>query len=98
MHTTAHYHLVLVPGAEPGPLEALFSDGSMEGVLQLTRITSGFGSRLLRAGRHYIWEVNGTLVAGHYDFEQNVERLQARVAEHATVFRVESFDQLSVVD
>jgi len=105
MQTTAHYHLVLHAGADADAFEALYADNAMDGVIQPTRITSGFDTRLLRsaddptdgdsalpAGRRYVWEVNVTLVTDKgYDFGRNVEGLQAGVADLATVYRLESF-------
>jgi hypothetical protein len=108
MQRTAHYHLVLHHDSHSAALEALFADDGADSVLQMTRITSAFSSRLLRvdrglgrmgedfaissAQRQYIWEVDAVLVtSAPYDFEGNAERLQARVAGLATVYRIDCF-------
>ncbi len=107
MRMTAHYQLVLHAGSDPEEFEALFAGDEMRVVLQTTRITSAFSTRLLRASderpddgidaegllrRRYIWEVDVTLMTGAgYGFSANTDALQQRVAELATVYRLDTF-------
>ena len=94
------YHIALRPEAdEDAFVSHLSSDtfGSGGGVLQLTRVTSGFDCQVLRRSaaaegiRQYAWQVTAQLVSGGYDFDQNVERLQAEVDQFGVVFAVDTF-------
>jgi len=94
------YHIALRAEAdEDAFVSHLSSDtfGSGGGVLQLTRVTSGFDCQVLRRSavaegfRQYAWQVTAQLVSGGYDFDQNVERLQAEVAQFGVVFGVDTF-------
>ncbi len=112
MRTTAHYHLVLHAGSDPEAFETLFADDGMRDVLQTTRITSAFDTRLLRATREtpgddtgsvsfgrYVWQVDVTLMTdAGYRFGENVERLQERVAGVATVYGVDAFTTVAAAD
>jgi hypothetical protein len=110
MLAVGNYRLVLHPDSDPFTLEAALSGdaSSVHGVLQLTRITSSFDTRLLRlveAGdeprlsRQYVWQVSVKLMSDdvRYQFEQNIERLQAAVVDHATVLGVETYAAISEV-
>jgi hypothetical protein len=90
------YHIALLPEAD----EAAFvthMEGA-EGVLQLTRVTSGFEPRLLRREattdglRGYAWHVSAQLVGdAGYSFAQNVPRLAAGIAPFGVVAGVDAY-------
>jgi hypothetical protein len=77
------------------------------GALQLTRVTHGFEHRLLLARTHrsgdvgldspvpgtqYVWEATVSLQTdAGYDFAENAERVQERVAGLALLIGVESY-------
>ena len=76
-------------------------------VLQLTRITRGFSHQLLKAARRipgvaesidphpgpqYVWEATVDLqTSSGYDFSENADRVQERVAQFATLIAVDSY-------
>jgi len=100
MKMVGMYHIALLTEAdEDAFVSHLSSDtfGSSGGVLQLTRVTSGFDCQVLRRStvaegmRQYAWQVTAQLVSGGYDFDQNVERLQAEVKEFGVVIGVDAF-------
>jgi hypothetical protein len=105
MEAIGHYRFALHPDADAAAFEALVSSMSGEGILQLTRVTSGFGERLLELvrpadadgqarhpGPQYMWEVTVRLVSGvRYDFAGSADRVQEAVAELATLVAVEAF-------
>jgi hypothetical protein len=97
-----HYRMVLHPGADPAALEAKLAGGETGVVLQLTRVTSSVTPRLLRRtepgsdhelSREYVYEVSVQLVVDEmgYRFAENLEPLQAAVADVATVIGVDVF-------
>jgi hypothetical protein len=104
MAGVGRYCFALHADADASAFEALVSSLSAEGVLQLTRVTSGFDERLfevLRAHddggpRHprgqYVWEVTVHLVGGghRYDFAASADRVQDAVADLATLVSVEA--------
>jgi hypothetical protein len=89
------YHVALLPSADENAFvshmrEEVFGSN----VLQLTRVTSGFSHQLLeRPGelRQYAWHVTVTLVSASYDFDQNVERLQASIEKLGLVIGVDTY-------
>jgi hypothetical protein len=91
------YHIDLLADADEADFEAHMAGDAVDGVLQLTRVTSGFDCQLLkRAGepavaRRYAWHVTAQLVGGGYDFAQNVERLGAAIARFGTVAGVDAY-------
>jgi hypothetical protein len=100
MSHTGHYRLALHPGANMPRFEDHMK--TVIEVLQLTRVTSSFQSSLLRVsaspadpahpGPQYVWQVAvQTVDDAPYSFDQNAERVQARVGEYATLISVESF-------
>jgi hypothetical protein len=100
MKMVGTYHIALLKQAdEDAFVSHLSSDtfGSGGGVLQLTRVTSGFDCQVLRRSavpeglRQYAWQVTAKLVSGGYDFDQNVERLQAEVEQFGVVIGVDTF-------
>ena len=100
MKMVGMYHIALLTEAdEDAFVSHLSSDafGSSGGVLQLTRVTSGFDCQVLRRSataegmRQYAWQVTAQLVSGGYDFDENVERLQAEVEEFGVVIGVDAF-------
>ena len=100
MKMVGMYHIALLTEADEDAFVLhLSSDtfGSSGGVLQLTRVTSGFDCQVLRRSavaegmRQYAWQVTAQLVSGGYDFDQNVERLQAEVEEFGVVIGVDAF-------
>jgi hypothetical protein len=105
MLAIGNYRLVLHPDADPGALEAQLVGDDTGIQLQLTRITTGMDHRLLRRtatgsqsliAREYVWQVSVQLMAENvrYDFEENLERIQDAVREHATVLGVDVFAAL----
>ena len=91
MKMTGMFTISLLPGAdeeafEKQMTEVVFSDVS---ALQLTRSTAAFQHRLMRgrgAFREYLWEVTVDLVTDKgYDFAENVEKVQAHVANWGVV-------------
>jgi hypothetical protein len=104
MIMTGQYRLALHPDADAEAFEKFMTSVVFEesGVLQLTRITNSFQSSLLKTsapesdaayvGRLYVWQVAvGTVNDKGYDFEQNADRVQTRVADQATLTGVEEF-------
>jgi hypothetical protein len=100
MKMVGMYHIALRTEAdEDAFVSHLASDtfGSSGGVLQLTRVTSGFECQVLRRSavaegiRQYAWQVTAQLVSGGYDFDQNVARLQAEVEQFGVVIGVDTF-------
>jgi hypothetical protein len=104
MSRTGHYRLALHPNADTKQFEDYVTTVVFDetAALQLTRVTSSVQSTLLRAtaeqtdkahpGRQYIWQVAVETVNDmEYDFSQNVDRVQARLADYATLIGVEAF-------
>jgi hypothetical protein len=100
MSHTGHYRLALHPDADMPRFEDHMK--TVIGVLQLTRVTSSFQSSLLRVsaspgdpahpGQQYVCQVAvQTVNDAPYNFNQNAERVQAHVAEYATLISIESF-------
>jgi len=103
------YHIALLTDAEEDAFVSHVTEenfGNIEGVLQLTRVTSGFDHQLLkRLGavdesgrpapgelRQYAWHVTANLVGdAGYSFEQNVDRLQANVKNFGVVIGVDTY-------
>jgi len=100
------YRFALRPDTDEAEFEAAMAALDHEPVLQLTRVTSRFDTRLLavvpwgvdvdgnRHPRpHYVWEVTVFLVSGgsSYDFGASADRVQKAVAELATLVSVENF-------
>ncbi|MGH8867437.1 MAG: hypothetical protein ACRDYU_05515 [Actinomycetes bacterium] len=104
MLMTGHYRFALRPDASAPAFENHLTTSVIPEGLQLTRVTSGFRHRLLRVtdardlsepasdrlSPQYVWEATVTLVQGGYDFDQNIARLQDRVAEYATLVGVDA--------
>ena len=79
-------------------------------VLQLTRNTRGFSHELLKAtrrtpgalesispnpGPQYLWEATVDLqTPAGYDFDENADRVQERVAQFATLIAVDSYARI----
>ena len=95
------YQIALREGADEEAFTAHMTEKVFESgdILQLTRTTAGFSHQLLRrtGGQHeYAWLVTVNLVAGPgYDFEQNVERLQASLEPFGVVSGVDTYTQLA---
>ena len=94
------YQIALLPDADEDAFVSHMTGedfGAVEGVLQLTRITSGFQHQLLKRSdradlRHYGWHVTALLVGDRgYSFEQNVERLQAGIQKFGLVTGVDTY-------
>ena len=91
------YHIELLADADEADFDSHMAGDATAGVLQLTRVTSGFDCQLLkRAGesggaRRYAWHVTAQLVGGGYDFAQNVERLGAAIARFGSVTGVDAY-------
>jgi hypothetical protein len=98
------YHVDLLETANEGDFAAHMTEKVFKSVkiLQLTRTTSGFSHKLLkRAGRprEFAWLVTVHLVAGPgYNFEQNVERLQASVEKFGNVKGVDNYTEIGEAD
>lgn len=92
------YDIALLPSADEDAFVAhMRMEGADDrGILQLTRITSGFQLRLLRrASRRYAWLVTAQLVTdAGYDFGQNLERLQADIADFGVVLGVDTLTEV----
>src|SRR5918994_2389360 len=105
MNAIGHYRFALHRDADASAFEALVSSMSGEGILQLTRVTSGFSERLLEVvrladadeesrhpGPQYVWEVTVRLVSGdRYDFAGSADRVQEAITGLATLVAVEAF-------
>lgn len=96
------YHIALLPTANE---DAFVSHMTAEvfdgGVLQLTRVTSGFSHQLLkRPGElhQYAWHVTAQLVSGGYDFAQNIERLQASIEQFGLVIGVDTYSEIAAAE
>lgn len=95
------YHIALLPTADEtafvGHMTAKVFPRS--DILQLTRVTSGFTHRLLkRAGQldQFAWNVTVQLMTdAGYDFEQNVERIQASLQAFGLLIGVDTFTELA---
>ena len=90
MFRTAQFIIALRPDADPAAFathvrDVLFEDPT---VMAATRITRGFGHRLLEVVHgpeglpaHYVWEVTADLMGnGNYDFRRNLENVQKGIA------------------
>lgn len=95
------YHIALLPTADETAFVRhmageVFPSTS---ILQLTRITSGFSHRLLkRSGQlhQFAWNVTVQLVTdAGYDFQQNVERIQASLQAFGLVIGIDTFTELA---
>ncbi len=95
-----HYRLALIHGADSEAFaqhmrDTVFADPK---VMRPTRITRGFGHRLLREadGTHFLWEVTADLTTDKgYDFAANADLVQTAVQDYAVLTGVESYDDLS---
>ena len=99
-----HQKLAAVPPRRRTHLIQMFTDPD---VLQPTRITRGFSHQLLKAARRipgtaesinphpgpqYVWEATVDLeTPSGYDFSENTDRVQERVAQFATLIAVDSY-------
>lgn len=95
------YHIALLTTADEDAFISHMTEkvfGSAD-ILQLTRITSGFSHQLIkRTGelRQFAWLVTADLVTSvGYDFEQNMERLQASLQPFGVVIGVDAYTQLA---
>jgi hypothetical protein len=98
-----NYRLVLHPGADPAALEALLLADDPGFQLQLTRVTTSVRYDVHRVlgserdfTRQYVLAASVTLISEGvpYDFDQNLERIQAGVKDFATVLGVEATEPL----
>jgi hypothetical protein len=100
MRMTGMYRISLLPNADAPAFEKQMTDVVFSDVsaLQLTRITQGFDHRLLRRQgefREYVWHVTVDLVTDHgYDFAENIERVQAHVANWGVVTGLDVFTNI----
>jgi hypothetical protein len=90
------YHIALLPTAEEDAfINRMAELGDGPGIFQLTRVTSGFDTLLLRRPGPlpiFAWHVTARLVTSvTYDFEENVEALQQAIAEFGVVFAVDTY-------
>jgi hypothetical protein len=96
------YHIALLPTADEDAFVSHMTGAVFHGgVLQLTRVTSGFSHQLLeRPGelRQYAWQVTVQLVSGGYDFAQNVERLQASIEQFGVVIGVDAYTEIATAE
>ena len=99
MRLVGIYHIALLPEAD----EAKFVKqmASAEGLLQATRVTSGFDSRLLRRDattdglRAYAWHVTAQLMSdAPYSFTQNVPRVAESIAKFGVVAAVDTYAEV----
>ena len=90
------YHIALLKAAKEDTFVSHMRRNVFRSdVLQLTRVTSGFSHELLKrpgALRQYAWHVTANLVTSSgYDFDQNVERLQANIEKLGVVIGVDTY-------
>jgi hypothetical protein len=89
MFRTAQFVIALRPDADPAAFAAHVRDVLFEDptVMAPTRITRGFGHRLLEVVHgpeglppRYVWEVTADLMGnGNYDFRRNLGSVQERI-------------------
>ena len=95
------YHIALLPAADEAAFVRHMTGKVFPStdILQLTRITSGFSHQLLRrAGQlhQFAWNVTVQLVTdAGYDFEQNVQRIQASLHAFGLVIGVDTFTEVA---
>jgi hypothetical protein len=98
------YHIDLLETADEGAFAVHMAEKVFKSVkiLQLTRTTSGFNHKLLKrtgGARQFAWLVTVHLVSGPgYDFEQNVERLQASLENFGVVKGVDTYTEIGMAD
>ena len=101
MQMVGVYHIALLPSADETAFVTHMTEEVFPstGILQLTRITSGFSHRLLEHSGHlhqFAWSVTVQLVTDSgYDFQQNVERIQASLQPFGLVIGVDTFTVLA---
>jgi hypothetical protein len=68
--------------------------GGATGILELTRVTGGFDTLLLRRPgplRVFAWHVTATLVISvTYDFAENIDALQRAIVDYGVVVAVDT--------
>jgi hypothetical protein len=90
------YEIAPLPGTDPGALTARLAElGDGTGVVQLTRVTSGFDAAIYRRPGPiplYVWALTARIMTSiEYSFAENVGRLQESIKDVGIVVGLQTF-------